>query len=187
MNTWLSVTDILIGTLIASLLGSTHCVGMCGPFVLLATQQNVSAGSDRWGLLTRLNAYHFGRLTTYIVLGCLVGLASSWIRASGVITNVGLFVGVGMMLVGFIQLLRLWLPFSARFAQQKKIAPMHAKWVEAWSRLIASARRHAPIRSPLGIAYVWGVTSTLLPCGWLYFFLYFAIALGHSLGLAVCR
>lgn len=47
---------LLGGALAASLLGSPHCVGMCGPFA--------SATGASW---------HVGRLLTYVTLGALAG------------------------------------------------------------------------------------------------------------------
>jgi sulfite exporter TauE/SafE len=58
----------------ASLFGSLHCVGMCGPFVLLATKPLDRTGLDshssaidtqRLTRLVHLLSYHLGRLTTY--------------------------------------------------------------------------------------------------------------------------
>lgn len=49
------------GALLAGLLGSPHCVGMCGGFA-------VSAGSRGATV-----AWNLGRLTTYVVLGALSG------------------------------------------------------------------------------------------------------------------
>ena len=55
----------------ASLLGSMHCVGMCGPLAIWA-----SGGGDqvsRGTLLTSTSLYHAGRLTTYTLAGCIAG------------------------------------------------------------------------------------------------------------------
>ena len=58
---------------VASLLGSAHCVGMCGPMVLIATgiKEARSSKSER---LFRSLGYHFGRLGTYLILGLAAGL-----------------------------------------------------------------------------------------------------------------
>ena len=48
------------------LLGSAHCVGMCGPFAAAC------AGSRR------LSGWHLGRLATYVLLGGLAGGVGEW-------------------------------------------------------------------------------------------------------------
>ena len=67
---------------VASLVGSTHCVGMCGAFLALAT---ADPGRDRpsWHLHA---AYHAGRLATYTSLGALLAVfaAITLLRLAGV-------------------------------------------------------------------------------------------------------
>jgi sulfite exporter TauE/SafE len=55
--------------LVAGLLGSSHCIGMCGPFALTIGH---SAPSLRHNLL-RQSLYTLGRVFTYAVLGAAVG------------------------------------------------------------------------------------------------------------------
>jgi len=54
----------LMSMLLLGLLGTGHCLGMCGPLVLALP------GSSR-GFRVHL-AYHLGRVTTYVVVGSLV-------------------------------------------------------------------------------------------------------------------
>ena len=61
---------ILLGTVfLASLLGSLHCVGMCGPFALLASSNNNADTSRHVGTI----AYSFGRLVSYSIVGAIFG------------------------------------------------------------------------------------------------------------------
>lgn len=70
------MTGLLAGSFLAGLVGSPHCLGMCGPFVLACGRSPAGAG-----------AYHVGRLTTYATLGALAGAfgdvlpGPSWIPA----------------------------------------------------------------------------------------------------------
>lgn len=54
--------------------GFTHCIAMCGPFVL-AQAEGVSGGGDRGRSLVKslILPYHLGRLTTYVFLAVLFG------------------------------------------------------------------------------------------------------------------
>src|SRR5512147_2238564 len=56
------VTAALIAAFVAGLLGSLHCVGMCGAFA-------ASCARARGGLF----AWHLGRVATYTLLGALAG------------------------------------------------------------------------------------------------------------------
>lgn len=51
------------------LLGSAHCIGMCGPLVLI-----IPAGKSR--IASQL-LYNLGRITTYTMIGLLLGLLGS--------------------------------------------------------------------------------------------------------------
>jgi sulfite exporter TauE/SafE len=64
---------LVLALFLAGLAGSvTHCVGMCGPFVIAQVTARVDVRG--YGTLQRLRGaalfpYHLGRLTTYAVLG----------------------------------------------------------------------------------------------------------------------
>lgn len=60
--------------LLMGFLGSLHCVGMCGPLAILIHQQSRSRQRYPWqGMVL----YHLGRISTYMLLGLLVGLLST--------------------------------------------------------------------------------------------------------------
>lgn len=58
------MTGLIVGAFMAGLLGSPHCVGMCGGFASVCAR--TLRGSVAW---------HAGRLTTYALLGALSGFA----------------------------------------------------------------------------------------------------------------
>ena len=177
--------ELLLAVMTASLFGSLHCVGMCGPFVLIATSSVSSVATLEspkaqgiWGgfglpKLLPLVCYHLGRLTTYLILGVLIGsiasasqgLAGRW----GIGQAASLIVGTVLLAVG---LLRLWKLFRAS-AQGVR----HSKSMALWHRMIAQIRVRIKTKRPTLNAYVWGFLSTWLPCGWLYLF---AIASGAA-------
>lgn len=81
---------VLLTALVAGLVGGvTHCIGMCGPFVVAqVTARMEHVPTARMGEVTRLRGalllpYHFGRATTYVLLGILAGLLSDGIAALG--------------------------------------------------------------------------------------------------------
>lgn len=80
------MTPLLIGALSAGIVGSPHCIGMCGGFAAACSERVSDAA-----------AYHVGRLLTYGTLGAAAG----WI--GGAIPGPGWFPAVvaGILLVGF--------------------------------------------------------------------------------------
>ena len=84
--------------LVAGLLGSSHCIGMCGPFALTigGTAPTLSAN------LTRQLLYSSGRIFSYSVLGAVVGFGG-WRLAQAVpaIVNVPAILAIvaGFLLV----------------------------------------------------------------------------------------
>ncbi|HWX23887.1 MAG TPA: sulfite exporter TauE/SafE family protein [Vicinamibacteria bacterium] len=58
---------------LASLFGSAHCVGMCGPYVALCTSRLTPAGAPRGGSLLLRLLFNLGRIATYAAIGLLAG------------------------------------------------------------------------------------------------------------------
>ncbi len=98
---------ILIGAVVtASVLGSMHCVGMCGPLAMWAS--GAADGSSRLAIHTSL--YHLGRLITYACVGLIAGLIGQLTDLGGEVLGVQLaaarIVGVLMVLIGLMQIVR---------------------------------------------------------------------------------
>jgi len=159
----------LLAVFTASLLGSVHCVGMCGPFVLIASKATTNSNHQHPSSLTKwlpLASYHFGRLTTYLILGLLVGtiasagrgLAGQW----GIGSATSILLGITLMALGLI---RIW-----KLALQHSVMVGHSSMFVRWSEIIARVRRKLRTQSNAINAFSWGLLSTWLPCGWLYLF-----------------
>jgi len=92
----------LAAAFVAGLLGSLHCVGMCGAFA-------ASCARSHGGL----PAWHAGRLATYALLGALAGLAGglipgpAWLPA---VLATALLVWFALALAGLVPEPRLVLP-----------------------------------------------------------------------------
>ncbi len=162
--------ELLAATLFSSLVGSMHCVGMCTPFAILAMgpTNNVQSKSNR---IARMSSYHFGRLLTYLLMGVGVAFLSSAIQlfAGGnrTIQMIGWGVGITMITVGTLRML-------ATFSWQMPVK--HSRLSQRWTAAIVHLRRSYS-GGPVWLgAFLWGLTSTLLPCGWLYLFVLAAAA-----------
>lgn len=156
--------ELALPVLAASLLGSAHCVGMCGPFVLFYSGQ-----PRAHGLLGAHVAYHGGRLVTYVALGALAGAIGLRLDQAG--SRIGLpfaaaaIAGVAMILWGLATLAA---TFGWRTPRLRAPAFLHAA--------IAGVLRAMEAQPPAARALAIGLLSTLLPCGWLHVYVATAAA-----------
>lgn len=162
---------LLSAVLVASLLGSLHCAGMCGVFVAFAVGAGEAAVARRFRLHV---AYHGGRLVSYATLGALAGVLGAATDLGGSVIGLGRVAGVvaGAMLVifGSVALLRV---LGVRLPGAASTGLL--------TRLVQRGQS-AAIRWPLDLrALAIGLLSTLLPCGWLYAFAVAAAGTGDPL------
>lgn len=173
------MTAMLLAVLSASLLGSLHCAGMCGPFCGIA----VSGGRTRRAASLLHAAYHGGRLVTYTLVGAMAGAAGALLDVASTLAGlqpIALALAGGVMvLFGLAEIARLrnWKIGIARFGHWRPPA--------SWVRLVQRGQRFAARQSALPRAMVIGLLTTLLPCGWLYAFVVTAAGSGGPLHGAV--
>lgn len=161
--------------LLASLLGSLHCAGMCGAFVAMA----VGVGHDQPVLKSKLQAaYHLGRLGVYSLIGAGFGLAGSAVdlggRAAGVHRAAVLLAASTMIVVGLVSLLRI---AGVRVPRAASPGFMQKAFIKAHGL----ASKLTPVKRSLVI----GLMTGLLPCGWLYAFAIVAAGTAHPLAGAI--
>ncbi len=170
MNEW------ILAVFVASLMGSAHCVGMCGPFAMLAAG-GAKSPNPRGQRTINIASYHLGRLTTYLILGAGMGALGS--VTDGMALSAGWspiaarVVGITMVAIGMMHVFRMW--------QGSDRAVHHSKFWTAWSGVLIQVRKRLRLRSPYAAAFSWGLISTWLPCGWLYVF---ALAAAGAGGIA---
>jgi sulfite exporter TauE/SafE len=150
----------LLMVFVGGLLGSSHCVGMCGAFAI-----SIGAATRDWRInLARQVIYSLGRVFTYSAAGAMVGFAGfrlnrelpTWVHIQS-----WLAVFAGMLLV---------------------IQGLKAAGV--WRRLPPRGSRPACLPAGLfasflkvpyfGSVFLAGMINGLLPCGLVYAFLTFA-------------
>jgi sulfite exporter TauE/SafE len=86
---------MFLSAIIFGLLGSFHCVGMCGPiaFMLPIDRENKAKG------FFQILSYHLGRLTTYSLIGLLFGFLGKGFYLFGFQQQLSIIVGVSMILM----------------------------------------------------------------------------------------
>ena len=149
---------ILWTAFITGLIGSLHCVGMCGPIALALPVGNQPA----WKQLTGKAFYHAGRITTYSLLGALLGTFGWGLKLAGI--QQGLSIAAGATII----LLALAGNHKAEVIFQKPY-----KW-------LVGNRLHSLFRnSSISGLYSIGLLNGLLPCGFVYIGLIGSVATQH--------
>jgi uncharacterized protein len=167
------VIALLAAVFVASLLGSLHCAGMCGPFVAFATLHAKNSKPKRSVSFQLQLAYHGGRLVSYTALGTAAGLLGATLNLGGSLLGVGkvagIFAGGLLIVVGLSRVMSL---------AGLRLPAMPAA---AWVRRLAAAGQAVAFRlTPLKRALLIGVLTAVLPCGWLYAFVAVAAGTGQA-------
>lgn len=154
------MTALVFTVLLASVMGSLHCAGMCGAFLALAV---CGTRCSKREAQTAHAFYHLGRLSSYVAFGIIAGLLGSSLDFAATFAGVqGAAAGIAassMIIFGLIMLLR---TLGARVPS----LPLPA----AWTRLAGGMHRAALNQPARRRALLIGVFTALLPCGWLWAF-----------------
>jgi len=148
---------------VSGMLGSAHCLGMCGPFALA-----IGSATPAWRQnLLRQAAYSLGRLFTYAFLGAGAGFAGARLsRALVGWTNVPAILAIAAGILLVLQGL-LAVGVLPRRSVGAGACPGGAAF-----RSLLTARR-------FGDAFLAGLFTGLIPCGLLYGMLTMAAATHH--------
>jgi uncharacterized protein len=157
---------ILFAGFILGIVGSAHCIGMCGPLVL-AFPSNTQKKSRL--ILSRL-MYHLSRSAAYAVMGFILGVVGFGFSLAGIQQYVSL-------LAGLIMLSLVLIPAKKRsFFMHATFIKMPASIKGIMQRLMKS--------DGFGAMMSLGFLNGLLPCGFVYLGLAGAVGMGSSVGSA---
>jgi hypothetical protein len=162
---------LALSAFVASLLGSPHCAGMCGPFVPLAVPLRARGSRSRAG--RSLLAYHGGRLAAYLAMGVVAGSFGALLERGGALLGVqqaaALIAGATMIAVGVVGIARrlgVRLPLPASSSTLARV--LHGA--------TAAAGRLSPVRRAATV----GLVTSFMPCGWSYAFAVAAAGTGSA-------
>lgn len=147
---------------ILGLMGSFHCVGMCGPIAFLLPLDR----TNTWNRYTQLSLYHLGRLVTYATIGILFGLLGRSFYLFGFQQQ--LSIAVGILMIALVLIPQNWLN---KFAISRPIYRIISK---IKSGLGQQLKRKTP-----DTFFTIGFLNGFLPCGLVYMAVFGAIAAGH--------
>lgn len=136
---------------IMGLIGSLHCIGMCGPIAMMLPGDK----EKRLRFVAGRFLYNTGRILTYGVLGLFIGYFGE--KLAFISSQKSLSIGLGVLLLAGILWPKKWLdkvnPYSplARLTQKIK------------SSLSFLFKKHF-----WGTQFLFGLLNGLLPCGLVY-------------------
>jgi sulfite exporter TauE/SafE len=153
-------TASFLAIFIASLLGSLHCVGMCGGLALVAGAQGALVG-QLW--------YHTGRGLGYLLLGAAAGgIGGAFVYEIGRLLQPGATLTVATyLLVLLLVLLTTLLIVLKRRAKDIVELSVQEKRVSLRRRISS-------------VPLLLGVSTAGLPCPWLYSFVMLAATTGSA-------
>jgi len=155
---------MLVSAFILGLLGSFHCVGMCGPIAFMLPVDR----SNTVKKITQIAIYHFGRLLAYSIIGLIFGLIGKSLYIFGFQQQLSIIIGVLMILVVLIP--------QQTFNKYNFSRPVY-RLISKVKSALGSAMKKKSMDTFLTIGFLNG----FLPCGLVYMALFAAIAGGNAL------
>ena len=155
---------MLITAFVLGLVGSLHCVGMCGPIAFMLPVDR----TNNYKKVTQIAVYHIGRIFAYSLIGLIFGLIGKSLYIFGFQQQLSIGVGILMILAVVV-------PQSVfnKYHFSKPIYRLISKVKSA----LGSALKKKTADTFLTIGFLNG----FLPCGLVYMALFAAIASGNAL------
>jgi len=164
----------LLPIFLIGLLGSVHCIGMCGGIV---GALSITSGGSRT-VLSRTFSYNLGRISSYMVAGALVGSFYSGARA---LTGISAWQSLAYVLTN-LMLIALGLYLMNIWRGLKRLELIGHR---LWRRIQPFATALFPLNTPLKLLLA-GILWGWLPCGMVYSVLLTAMFSGSAIsGAAV--
>lgn len=155
--------ELFITAFTIGLVGSFHCIGMCGPIAFaLPTKSSAAHHKIVSGVI-----YNLGRITTYVLFGLLFGVVGQGISTAGSQQAISIVLGVVFILAALI-------PKSVL----NKIDPTSVIgfYISSVKNSLGKLLRSSSVSNLILI----GLLNGLLPCGLVYAAIGGSIATGNA-------
>lgn len=154
---------MLLSAIIFGLLGSFHCVGMCGAiaFMLPVDRQN------KVKQFFQIASYHLGRLLTYSIIGLLFGLLGKGFQLFGFQQQISIITGLLMILAIVVPNL------FRKFKIGESVATLVMKLKSALGKQLKSKKNNT--------FFTIGFLNGYLPCGLVYMAVLGAISTSNAI------
>ncbi|MBU2951370.1 sulfite exporter TauE/SafE family protein [Tamlana agarivorans] len=154
---------MLVSAFILGLLGSFHCVGMCGPIAFMLPVDR----SNQVKKVSQIFVYHLGRLLAYSIIGLVFGFIGKQLYLFGFQQQLSIIIGVLMILVVLIP--------QKTFNKYNFSKPIY-KVISKVKSALGKALKKKTFDTFLTIGFLNG----FLPCGLVYMAVFAAIGSGNT-------
>ncbi len=155
---------MLLSALIFGILGSFHCVGMCGPIAFMLPVNRDNSLKK----FLQIFLYHFGRIFSYALIGLTFGMLGKSFNLVGIQQHLSIAAGILMIAVIVIP--------SKTFGKYNLSKPLYKLIGKVKSSLGAALKKKTP-----DTFFTIGFLNGFLPCGLVYMAVFGAIASGAIL------
>ena len=152
---------MFLSAIILGLMGSLHCVGMCGPIAFMLPVDR----TNNYKKFGQIFLYHFGRLLAYGIIGLVFGLLGKGLYVFGMQQKLSIVIGAFMIIVILI-------PYRT-FNRYNLSKPIY-KAISGVKNLLGKELKKKTPDTFLTIGFLNG----FLPCGLIYMALFGAVAMG---------
>lgn len=149
--------------LLFGLLGSLHCVGMCGPIAFLMPVDH----HNPFKKFLQILSYHSGRLLTYALIGFLFGAVGERLNLFGLQQQLSIAVGVSMISAVVIPT-----RIFNRYSLSKPAYKLVSRIKSALGQQLKNKRKST--------FFTLGLLNGLLPCGLVYMAVFGALGTGGA-------
>lgn len=132
------------------LLGSMHCVGMCGPIAI-----SLPYGNKRWQIAAGGLTYNVGRVVTYTLMGSIIGLLGKGAFMAGIQRWLALGLGILLLIIAVFSI-----PVETKLVSLGFTNRLYLKLKTTLGR---SIQKHG-----VKALFLTGMLNGLLPCGLVY-------------------
>ncbi|WP_298551140.1 sulfite exporter TauE/SafE family protein [uncultured Algibacter sp.] len=154
---------MLLSAFILGLLGSFHCVGMCGPIAFMLPVDRTNAVKK----VSQITVYHIGRLIAYSLIGLVFGLIGKSLFIFGFQQQLSIIIGILMILIVVVP--------QKTFNKYNFSKPIY-RVISKVKSALGTALKKKTMDTFLTIGFLNG----FLPCGLVYMALFAAIAAGTA-------
>jgi sulfite exporter TauE/SafE len=154
---------MLLSAIILGLMGSLHCIGMCGPIAFMLPVDRTNS-YKKFG---QIFLYHLGRLFAYGIIGLVFGLLGKGLYVFGVQQNLSIAIGILMIVLVLI-------PYKT-FSKYNLSKPLFKIISKVKNRLGQELKKKRP-----DTFLTIGLLNGFLPCGLVYMALFGAVAMGNA-------
>ncbi|HDZ14720.1 hypothetical protein LCGC14_0685000 [marine sediment metagenome] len=152
---------MLLSAVLLGLLGSLHCVGMCGPIAFMLPVDR----TNNFKKFGQIFIYHSGRLLAYGIIGLIFGILGKGLYVFGMQQKLSIAIGVLMIIVVLVP--------NRIFSKYNLSKPVYKVIAKVKNRLGSELKKKRP-DTFLTIGFLNG----FLPCGLVYMALLGGIAMG---------